>query len=142
MINRQNQEQTTLNEVHEIMFLLRGSNAKQDGEYRNVHLGTVLEYLYSQQTENTGITLSKLALVLGMAKRQVKENYFEGLVNFGIISLDTKCQCWKWVGIIAIKNKFGQLKRNTSEDNEFIANSLAETSFMDSIKDKDKEKKE
>jgi len=119
-------QQTTIDEVHEIMFLLRGSDAKTDGDYRSKHLATVLDYLRKQKTENKQITLSKLALMIGMAQRQVKENYFDGLLNFGVIALNTECNRWTWIGVKAIINQFGQLRTNTVEDNEYVAESLME----------------
>jgi hypothetical protein len=126
MINKKDKSQITIDEVHEIMFILRGSNARSDGDYRSQHLGTVLSYLKAQDTEDKRITLSKLCLILGMAQRQVKENYFDGLLNFGIISVDEKCERWKWIGSKAIKNMYGQLRKNTPEDNEFVVESLQE----------------
>lgn len=135
MISKKDQQQTTINEIHEIMILLRGSNAKLDGDYRSTHLGTILEYLRNQQTENKSVTTQKLALMLGMAQRQIRENYIDGLFAFGVIVLSSDCSTWTWVGSTAIKNKDGQLKKNVSENE-------SETPFMDSIKEKEKEKKE
>lgn len=138
MISKKDKEQKTIDEVHEIMFILRGSNATKDGEYRSVHLGMVLDYLKGQQTEDKTTTLQKLALLLGMAQRQIRENYLDGLIAFGIISLSTDCKRWTWIGITAIKNKYGQLRKNNSEDNEFVAAQLKDspTPFMDSLGDK------
>lgn len=110
----------SLNEVHEIMMLLRGDNATTDGDYRNTHLGTVLEYLKNQQTESKATTLQKLSLMLGMAQRQIRENYIDGLIAFGIISLDANCKCWNWVGLKAIKGINGKLKTNSPENNEYV----------------------
>jgi hypothetical protein len=119
-----NHPQTTIDEVHEIMYLLRGTNATKDGDYRNIHLGTVLEYLRNQKFEDKMITLQKLSLMLGLAQRQVRENYIDGLIAFGIISLNSDCKAWYWVGSKAIKNQFGKLRTNTKEDNEFVVSEL------------------
>lgn len=109
-----------INEVHEIMMLLRGDNATTDGDYRNTHLGTVLEYLLNQKTESKATTLQKLSLMLGMAQRQIRENYIDGLIAFGIINLDANCRCWNWVGLKAVKGLNGKLKTNSAEDNEYV----------------------
>lgn len=124
MINKKDEQQKTIDEIHEIMILFRGANATRDGEYRNTHLGTVLEYLRDQQTEDKATTLQKLAILLGMAQRQIRENYLDGLIAFGVISLSTDCKRWSWVGITAIQNKYGQLRKNTPEDNEFVKEQL------------------
>lgn len=118
--------QNTIDEVHEIMILLRGGNAKADGDFRSQHLATILNYLRQQRTENKQITLSKLALMVGMAQRQIKENYFDGITNFGIISINTECNMWEWVGVKAIKGQYGKLRINTPEENEYITESLKE----------------
>ena len=136
MISKTNQQQETINEIHEIMCLLRGSNAKLDGDYRSTHLGTILEYLRNQQTEDKAITLQKLALMLGFAQRQIRENYIDGLIAFGIVSLSTDCKRWTWIGAKAIKNKYGELRKNTPQDNDYVIEELSKTSetpFMDSI---------
>lgn len=109
-----------INEVHEIMMLLRGDNATTDGDYRNTHLGTVLEYLLNQKTESKATTLQKLSLMLGMAQRQIRENYIDGLIAFGIINLDANCRCWNWVGLKAVKGLNGKLKTNSAVDNEYV----------------------
>lgn len=126
MINKKDLDQTTVDEVHDIMIILRGTNARNDGDYRSAHLGTVLEYLRAQQIEDKSTTLQKLALMLGMAQRQVRENYLDGLLAFGIISLESNCKMWHWVGVKAIKNQYGKLRRNIPQDNEFVTQSLKE----------------
>lgn len=126
MITKKDEQQATINEVHEIMFILRGSNATKDGEYRNVHLATILEYLRGQTEEDKATSLQKLSLLLGLAQRQIRENYLDGLIAFGIISLSSDCKRWHWIGAKAIKNKYGQLRKNVAEDNEYVAETLAE----------------
>lgn len=132
-----------LDEVHEIMFLLRGDNATTDGDYRNTHLGTILEYLKSQKTEAKQITLQKLSLMVGMSQRQIRENYVDGLIAFGVISLDANCKCWYWIGVKAIKGKNGKLRINSSEDNKHVINQLKENkteSATDYMNRKEEEK--
>lgn len=114
----------TIDEIHEIMYLLRGRNATKDGDYRNIHLGTILEYLYQEQQEEKSVTLQKLSLMLGLAQRQIRENYIDGLIAFGIICLTPDCKGWTWIGVKAIKGKKGTLKHNTQEDNEHIIRQL------------------
>lgn len=116
----------TISEVHDIMVMLRGTNATKDGDFRNKHLGTILEYLRNQQQEDKAVTLQKLALILGLAQRQVRENYIDGLIAFGIISLSGDCQQWAWVGIKAIRGASGNLRQNNSTDNEFVSKQLSE----------------
>lgn len=142
MISKKDQQQTGLDEVHEIMHILRGTNATNDGDYRSQHLGTVLEYLFGQVEEDKLTTQAKLALMLGMAARQVKENYLDGLIAFGIISLSTDCKRWKWIGLKAIKNKYGKLRKNSPEDNDFVKSQLTqpEESVIDYAKRKEVEK--
>ncbi len=115
----------TVSEIHDIMVLLRGGNATRDGDYRNTHLGTVLEYLRNQKEEDKSVTLQKLALMLGMAQRQVRENYVDGLIAFGILSLTPDCKRWRWVGAVAIRGMSGGLKTNNAQDNSFVAEALA-----------------
>jgi len=126
MIIKKDESQTTIDEVHDIMFILRGSNATRDGDFRNIHLATVLEYLRGQNEEDKATSLQKLSLLLGLAQRQVRENYLDGLIAFGIVSLSSDCKRWKWIGVTAIKNRYGQLRKNNPEDNEYIVKSLKE----------------
>ena len=75
--------QTSVDEIHEIIFCLRGQNGLKDGDYRTTHLAIILEYLQRTKSENKMLTLQKLALVIGMSQRQVRENYIDGLIAFG-----------------------------------------------------------
>lgn len=86
------------NEIHEIITFLRGSGGSNDGDYRSKHLGMILEYLYLQKRESKAQTLQKLALRIGMSQRQVRENYVDGLIAYGIIQLASNCDEWFWVG--------------------------------------------
>lgn len=75
-----------------------------EGEVRGSHLGKVLTYLKMIKHESWDITLSKLALVLGVNPRYVRENYLKGLIYFGIIKLyrNSNTMCWEWVGESAL----------------------------------------
>jgi len=93
-----------LDEIHQIIQILRGGTGKNDGDYRSTHLGIILEYMQNKKRENKSLTLQKLALMIGMSQRQIRENYVDGLIAFGIINLTQKCDEWYWVGISAIRN--------------------------------------
>ena len=82
-----------------------------DGDVRGTHLGKVLTYLKITNTENLDITLSKLALVLGMNPRYIRENYLKGLMYFDIIKLYQKgnSNYWRWIGVSAF-NGHSELK--------------------------------
>jgi hypothetical protein len=107
-------QQFEIDEIHQIIKILRGGNGKNDGDYRSTHLGTILEYLSKKERENKSLTLQKLALMIGMSQRQIRENYVDGLIAFGIINLTQKCDEWYWVGISAIQDKQGELKKHDS----------------------------
>jgi hypothetical protein len=101
-------QQTSIDEIHQIISALRGVSGKNDGDYRSLHLGTVLQYLQTMKREEKRLTLAKLSLMLGMAQRQVKENYFDGLIAFGIINMNPKCDEWYWVGLSALTKTLGE----------------------------------
>ena len=107
-------ERTSIDEIHQIITIIRGGTGKNDGDYRSTHIGVILEYLQSKKTENKSLSLQKLALMLGMSQRQIRENYFDGLIAFGIIGLTSKCDCWYWVGLSAIINKEGELEHKNN----------------------------
>lgn len=71
-----------------------------DGDVRGSHLGKVLTYLKITKNENWDVTLAKLALVLGVNPRYVRENYLKGLMYFGVIKLyrNGNALYWEWVG--------------------------------------------
>ena len=83
------------NEVSKIMdFLGRG---KYEGNVQGTHLGQILTYLSRQKTESMKKTLSKLALVCAMTRRNLKENYIEGLDAFGIIKTKSEGHELLWL---------------------------------------------
>jgi len=87
-----------MSEINNIMSFL--GRRHLDGEVRGSHLGQILMYLKQTKTESLKSTLRKLTLVCGMQKRYVRENYIEGLVEFGIIHImNIKNEVvWQWVG--------------------------------------------
>lgn len=83
----------------------------RDGAIRDAHLSQILNYLVQTRSEVLKATYSKLALICGMNKRAVRENYMEGLIEFGIINVIVigNEEHWKWVGIQALlKNNGGK----------------------------------
>lgn len=107
-------------EIKDIMDLL--GRRMLEGQVRGTHLGLILMYLQRTKTETMKATLSKLALICGMSKRNVRENYIEGLSEFGIIDVRTEKHdiIWNWVGIKAFNS---------------------EQSFIEFVKDKEKRNK-
>ena len=71
-----------------------------DGEVRGSHLGKVLTYLKMTKGEVWDVTLSKLALVLGVNPRYIRENYLKGLMYFNVIKLyrNGNTLKWQWIG--------------------------------------------
>lgn len=72
-----------------------------EGDVAGDHLSRILEYLIRQQQEEYKKTVSKLALLIGIGQRYVKENYLEGLEAFDIIEIrvGSKWKIWTWRGI-------------------------------------------
>lgn len=108
-------------EIKDIMDLL--GRGIVEGSVRGSHLGQILMYLHKNQTEKLKATLSKLALICGMQKRYVRENYIEGLVEFGIIKTTVLHNevVWKWIGIKAFEKNnttFMQYVREKEEKEE------------------------
>lgn len=93
------------NEITQIMtFLGRGY---QDGEVRGSHLGQILMYLKQRKTETMKNTLAKLALICGTSKRNLRENYLEGMEAFGIIRVRSEGNTiiWTWIGVKVFENE-------------------------------------
>lgn len=95
---------TNPQEIKEIMDVL-GRNITE-GRVRGSHLGQILSYLQQQRQESLERTYKKLALICGMQKRYVRENYVEGLIEFGVLdTVVVKNEVfWKWRGIEAFNN--------------------------------------
>ena len=81
----------------------RGS---RDGAVRDSHLSQILGYLHQKKTEKLKSTYSKLALICGISKRVLRENYIEGLMEFGIINvrIESHDEVWNWVGLKALND--------------------------------------
>lgn len=128
-----------MSEVKEIMDVL--GRGQKDGEVKSTHLGQILTYLQITKKEPKKITLSKLALICGMAVRQLRENYFDGLEAFGIINvnIDKNTECWSWIGITALNGEI-IIKEETAT--EYISRKNKEKEDKDSPKNNLKEKKE
>lgn len=105
------ESQTTIDEIHQIMFVLRGKDALIDGDYRSKHLGSILSILREEKQGNLKNTLSILTLRIGLGLRRLKEDYITGLINLGVITLENDCSTWHWRGLSAIIDKYGELKR-------------------------------
>lgn len=82
----------------------RGS---RDGAVRDSHLGQIVSYLHQKKTEKLKSTYSKLALVCGISKRILRENYIEGLMEFGVIEVKivNHDEVWNWIGVKAFEEK-------------------------------------
>jgi len=93
-------------------------------------------YLHKNKTEKLKATLSKLALICGMQKRYVRENYIEGLVEFGIIKTTVLHNevVWNWVGLKAFD-------RNNTTFRQFVEQKEKEKEEQEK-KGKDKKKGE
>lgn len=92
-----------MSEIKRIMDML--GRTEIDGEVRGTHLGKVLIYLKTVKDECWDITVSKLALVLGVNPRYIRENYLKGLMYFDIIKLyrNGNTLHWKWIGVDALE---------------------------------------
>lgn len=103
-------ELETISEIKEIMFAL-GRN-EHEGEVRGSHLSKILCYLRQEQNGVFDSTVSKLALICGMKSRYIKEDYLRGMIEFGIIKVNTESNksIWKWNGIKAFQRNNGENK--------------------------------
>lgn len=92
-------------EIRKIMALLGRGQA--EGEVKGSHCGRILSYFKDVKSEPLDSTMRKLPLLIGMSKRQIRENYVEGIIEFGIIKLYTNGSIWfwKWEGIESLNNE-------------------------------------
>lgn len=72
-----------------------------EGDVRGIHFSNLLNYLEKTKCENWEKTLRKLPLIVKMQKRYIRENYLEGLIEFGVIEF--KGKNWFWVGYKALE---------------------------------------
>lgn len=119
---------TNPSEIKEIMDML--GRRIVEGQVKGSHLGQILTYLQQKKTESLKTTLSKLALICGMSKRNIRENYIEGIAEFGIIHTQTLSNdvVWNWYGVKAFE-----------ENNETFMNYVQRTKQKEE-QEKEKEK--
>lgn len=89
----------TFEEVKQVLAMLN-RNATE-GDVRGRHLTTVLCYLATIKREEYEKALAKLTLLLGVARRQVKENYLDGLEAWGFvkIAIEKNERYIEWQGV-------------------------------------------
>lgn len=94
---------THAEEIENIINAL-GRGDLTEGKVRGTHLGKILIYLQMKGTEKYQDTLHKLALIMGMNIRYVRENYLRGLELFGVIKTKMVGNelIWKWMGDIEL----------------------------------------
>jgi len=107
-----------MSEIKDIMDLLGRKHL--DGNVRGTHLGQILMYLHKKKLESLKATLSKLALICGMSKRNVRENYIDGLEAFGIIQTKVISNdvYWNWIGIKALNDEETFMQYVTRQEKE------------------------
>lgn len=91
---------TAHEEITKVLDFL-GRTHDRMGDVRYDHLSKILNYLYSKQTEDYDVTVSKLTLLLGISKRLVRENFLDGLEAFKIIivTYGVHTKIWRWNGV-------------------------------------------
>ena len=93
------EEQTIHEETTKILQHL--GRSKSEGEVKREHLGAIIGYLMEWREGETQKTLSRLALRIGIDRRMLRENYWEGLEAEGLIEITygSKVEYWKWLGL-------------------------------------------
>lgn len=91
---------TPLDQVNKIMERLGLKNV--EGDVKGGHMAVFLNYLAIKRRESVKSTLSKLSFQMQMDKRRLRENYFEGVLEWGIIEImvEKGTQYWVWTGEI------------------------------------------
>lgn len=94
-----------MSEIKQIMDIF-GIKAT-DGQIRGTHLAQVLTYLSQKKCEDYTKTVNKLGLMTGMGTRCLKDNYLNGIEDFGIIqvSITGNQKIWKWIGIKSLSGE-------------------------------------
>lgn len=89
---------TASEEIKSILEYL--GRERLEGQYRDKHLGQCLLYLQLWKNGEYHSTIARLAIRLGMTARGIRENYFDGLIAEGILSVSRgqKSIYWNWVG--------------------------------------------
>lgn len=90
-------------ELQKIMDFFGKSNI--EGNVKSEHNIKILAYLQATKGESYDATLSKLAYMLTMSARQIRENYIKGLMYWGIIKTTSygNDYSWEWVGYPALE---------------------------------------
>jgi len=124
-----------MSEEKRIMDIL--GRQETEGEVRGSHLGKVLTYLKTVKSEAWDITMSKLALILGVNPRYIRENYLKGLMYFGVIKLyrNTNTLNWQWVGESALTGAV------IPSESEQVMNKLQDIEKEETKKETKKEEK-
>lgn len=94
-----------MSEEKRIMDML--GRTEQDGDVKGSHFGKILMYLKRTQDEPLDATISKLAVIVGMNARNIRENYIKGLIYLGIVETyyDVNQYRWRWIGEKALNGK-------------------------------------
>lgn len=100
-------QETPPSEIKEIMNCLGRGN--ESTIVSGTHLSKILLYLQMQKVEDYQKTISKLAVMLGMKARYVREDYLEGLESWGIIvtEINKNTKLWHWIGKKTFDNWLG-----------------------------------
>lgn len=115
-------KKTNPDEIQNIINAL-GRSDLTEGNVRGTHLGKILHYLQMNKTEIYQTTLYKLALMLGMNIRYVRENYLKGLELFGVIKtrMVNNELVWNWYGDKFIcSNNGGELEQVSQSATEYM----------------------
>lgn len=94
-----------INEISDICDIFGFKHT--EGSIVGSHNATILGYLRQQQEESYKTTINKLTWICHMTARSLKENYLQGIEDFGIIETFTNefgVIKWRWVGIKALRN--------------------------------------
>ena len=121
-------------------YLGRGT---QEGDVKGSHLGKILTYLKMTKSESVRKTLSKLTLICGTGQRYIRENYLEGLEEFGVLSVQSNGRdiIWTWVGVKAFDGKLDlseiiePSKQKTEIEKEMEKHKDSKTPFTDAVKE-------
>lgn len=78
-----------------------------EGNVVGQHNATILNFLRQQQEGVYKTTVDKLTWLCHTSNRNIKENFLNGIIAFGIIETFTNdfgALKWRWVGIKALRN--------------------------------------
>lgn len=103
---------TSPSEIKELLQIF--GRTATEGQIKGDHLSKILSYLQRKKTERYKSTLAKLALICGMNVRYVRENYLEGLIEFGVIQVHNSENdvFWTWIGRKAFDRNISETLEN------------------------------